>query len=60
VIFSSSLLGTFFGIWALIKQKKGGKTVVPYGPFLVAGSFLFLFFREQIEVLMSMLFLPHA
>lgn len=60
VIFSSSLLGTFFGVWAMIRQKKGGKTVVPYGPFLVAGSFLFLYFREYIEGLMSMLFLPHA
>ncbi len=49
VIFSSSLLGTIGGIAAMIKQKKGGKTVIPYGPFLAVGALLFLFFERYIQ-----------
>lgn len=48
VIFSSSLTGTLVGIGAMFKQKKGGKTVIPYGPFLAAGGFLYLFFHQKI------------
>ncbi|MFC1524726.1 prepilin peptidase [Thermodesulfobacteriota bacterium] len=49
VVFSSSLLGAVFGISAMIKQGKGGKTVIPYGPFLSGGAYLYLFFQEQIH-----------
>lgn len=48
VIFCSSLLGSIIGIGAMIKQKKGGKTVIPYGPFLAIAALLYLFFREEI------------
>lgn len=51
VVFSSSLLGTIVGIGAMIKQKKGGKTEIPYGPFLSIGSLLYLFFMERIDQL---------
>ncbi len=47
-IFCSSLLGSVIGIAAMIKQKKGGKTVIPYGPFLAIAALLYLFFREDI------------
>lgn len=49
VIFSSSLLGTVAGVGAMIKQKKGGQTVIPYGPFLAAAALLYLFFTPQIQ-----------
>jgi leader peptidase (prepilin peptidase)/N-methyltransferase len=49
VIFSSSLLGTVAGIGAMIKQRKGGQTVIPYGPFLAAAALLYLFFASQIQ-----------
>lgn len=49
VVFSSSFIGTVAGIGAMLKQKKGGKTVIPYGPFLAIGSILYLFFREDIQ-----------
>ena len=49
VIFSSSLLGAIVGIGAMIKQKKGGQTVIPYGPFLAAGALLYLFFAPDIQ-----------
>lgn len=48
VVFISSLLGTVIGVGAMIKQRKGGKTVIPYGPFLAMASLLFLFFRQDI------------
>jgi len=51
VVFSSSLMGTLVGLWAMSKQKKGGKTVIPYGPFLAFGAMLYLFFRQEILLL---------
>jgi leader peptidase (prepilin peptidase)/N-methyltransferase len=48
VVFGSSLLGTVVGVGAMIKQGKGGKTVIPYGPFLAIAALLYLFFRREI------------
>lgn len=48
VIFASALLGSVIGIGAMIKQKKGGKTVIPYGPFLAVASFAYIFFSQDI------------
>jgi leader peptidase (prepilin peptidase)/N-methyltransferase len=49
VIFCSSLLGSVIGIGAMVVQKKGGQTRIPYGPFLAAASLLYLFFDTQIH-----------
>ena len=48
VVFASALLGSVVGIGAMIKQKKGGKTVIPYGPFLAVASLSYLFFTDKI------------
>ena len=48
VVLSSSVLGSLVGVGAMIRQKKGGKTMIPYGPFLSVGALLYLFFRERI------------
>lgn len=48
VIFSSALFGSVVGVGAMVKQQKGGKTVIPYGPFLALGSYLYLFFQTEI------------
>jgi leader peptidase (prepilin peptidase)/N-methyltransferase len=48
VVFSSSLIGSLAGIGAMVKQKKGGKTIIPYGPFLSMSALLFLFFQGEI------------
>lgn len=53
VVFSSSLAGTIVGIGAMVKQRKGGQTVIPYGPFLALGGILYLFFRENIIFYLS-------
>jgi leader peptidase (prepilin peptidase)/N-methyltransferase len=58
VIFSSSLFGTVAGIGAMIKQKKGGKTVIPYGPFLAIAALLYLFFDLQIQIFLHKLVYP--
>ena len=48
VVFGSSVLGVVAGVWAMIEQRKGGKTVIPYGPFLAIAALLYLFFRREI------------
>ncbi len=48
VIFFSSLTGTIVGLSAMAKQKKGGATRIPFGPFLSVAALLFLFFNSQI------------
>ena len=48
VIFGSALMGSIAGIPAMIIQKKGGKTVIPYGPFLAVASIIYIFFQRQI------------
>lgn len=58
VIFSSALLGSIIGIGAMIKQRKGGKTVIPYGPFLALGALFYLFFETPIQFFLRSLLLP--
>ncbi len=48
VIFASSLSGTIIGLLAMIKQKKGGQTRIPFGPFLSLSALCWIFFQEQI------------
>lgn len=50
VIFGSSLMGTVAGLGAMARQKKGGKTVIPYGPFLSLAGMFYLFFQQQIRL----------
>ncbi len=60
VIFCSSLLGTIVGLGAMVKQKKGGQTRIPYGPFLAVASLLYLFFDQRIiELTQWYLTRPH-
>jgi len=58
VVFSSSVMGSLVGIGAMLKQKKGGKTVIPYGPFLSIAALIYLFFRREIQDFFVMFFLP--
>lgn len=48
VILASSASGTLVGLLAMIKQKKGGQTRIPFGPFLAAGALLYTFYSEKI------------
>ncbi len=51
VILSSSVLGTLVGIGVMIKERKGGKSMIPYGPFLAVGAMLYLFYSQKILTL---------
>ncbi|MDO9040720.1 MAG: prepilin peptidase [Desulfocapsaceae bacterium] len=51
VIFASSLSGSCVGILAMIKQRKGGKARIPFGPFLSLAALIYLFFPEQVNLL---------
>jgi leader peptidase (prepilin peptidase)/N-methyltransferase len=51
VIFASSLLGSVIGILVMIKQGKGGKTRIPFGPFLSVAALAYLFFSVQVHLL---------
>jgi len=59
VILSSSVLGTVAGVGAMIHQRKGGKSMIPYGPFLAIGAMLYLFFSQQILSL-ALIWLNHS
>jgi leader peptidase (prepilin peptidase) / N-methyltransferase len=51
VIFASSLSGSIVGLLAMIKQKKGGQTRIPFGPFLSIAALAYLFFQDEIFLL---------
>ncbi len=51
VVFFSSLTGSLIGIIAMIRQKKGGQTRIPFGPFLAFGAVTYLLFNRQIIAL---------
>lgn len=51
VIFASSLTGSLIGIFAMIQQGKGGKSRIPFGPFLSLAALAYLFFSEQVTML---------
>ncbi len=57
VVFGSSILGALVGIGAMAKQKKGGKTMIPYGPFLSIAALLYMFYREMINYYLILYFL---
>lgn len=57
VVFGSSILGALVGIGAMAKQKKGGKTMIPYGPFLSMAALLYMFYSELINYYLVLYFL---
>ena len=46
VLFSSAALGSLAGLVAARRSDQGRYTPIPYGPFLVAGALLFLFWKR--------------
>ena len=47
-VFSAFILGSIIGIFLILLGKKKMKSMVPFGPFLVAGTFLSLFWGREI------------
>ncbi len=56
VIFISSITGSVVGLLAMIQQKKGGNTRIPFGPFLSCSALVYLFFRNDIFRLFQLYF----
>ena len=48
IIFVSSLTGSVVGVTVMLVTKKDGKLAIPFGPFLVIGALVHLFFGEQL------------
>ncbi|NLA76063.1 MAG: prepilin peptidase, partial [Deltaproteobacteria bacterium] len=48
VILVSSLSGSIIGGAALILNKRGIRTKIPFGPFLALGAILYIFFGKEI------------
>ncbi len=50
------VLGSVIALILVKKSKKGWKSQIPFGPFLVISSFIFLFFGEKLLYLYKILF----
>jgi len=48
VIFFSSLTGSIVGLVAMLYQKKGGRTRIPFGPFLSIAALIYTFYSGKI------------
>jgi leader peptidase (prepilin peptidase)/N-methyltransferase len=48
VIFTSSLIGSIFGLAMIGFKKKNRQTKIPFGPFLSLAALLYLFFQAEI------------
>jgi len=57
IILISSLTGSIIGATALLLAGKGLRTRIPFGPFLVLGAFIYLFFGTRIESFYFSLFM---
>lgn len=47
-LFSAFFLGAIIGLVLIILKKKGLKSEIPFGPFLIIGTFLALFWGNQV------------
>ncbi len=47
-LFSSFFIGAIIGIILILFKKKGFKSEVPFGPFLIIGTYIALFWGEEI------------
>jgi leader peptidase (prepilin peptidase)/N-methyltransferase len=57
IILSSSLTGCVIGASALLLSGKGLRARIPFGPFLVIGALIYLFFGRRIEAWYFQLFM---
>ena len=53
VIFIGALLGSVVGVFQIAVQKKSRKTLIPFGPFLAAGTLITLFYGNSLIRLYS-------
>lgn len=58
VIVCSSLVGTLGGLWTALQQKKGLKTIIPFGPYLALSAVIYLFGGQGLALWYFHLFIP--
>jgi leader peptidase (prepilin peptidase)/N-methyltransferase len=58
VIMFSALSGSLVGILVAIKSRDGFKTAIPFGPYLVLGAVVYLFYGQKIGEWYINFFLP--
>ena len=51
ILFLAAILGLLFVTPSLIKKTKQLTTEIPFGPFIILGSIIFYFFRDNIFTL---------
>ncbi len=51
VIFSGAMLGSVIGLLLMAVKKKGRKSLIPFGPFLAAGTLIAIFFGNDLIAL---------
>jgi leader peptidase (prepilin peptidase)/N-methyltransferase len=56
--FSAFLLGGIVGIFVMALGRGGRKTAIPFGPFMLIGAFVAIFWSDKISDLYSNLVLP--
>ena len=47
-LFLAFFIGAIIGVGLILAEKKNLKSQVPFGPFLIAGTFIALFWGEQL------------
>ncbi len=58
VIMCSAITGSVVGLLVALKSNEGFKTAIPFGPYLVLGAVLFIFYGQKIGEWYFNLFLP--
>lgn len=58
VIMFSALSGSVIGILVALRSKEGFKTAIPFGPYLVLGAVVYIFYGQKIGEWYINLFLP--
>jgi leader peptidase (prepilin peptidase)/N-methyltransferase len=46
MLFSAFLVGALYSVFLVILKRKGMKEAIPFGPFLIIGCYIALFFGE--------------
>jgi prepilin signal peptidase PulO-like enzyme (type II secretory pathway) len=50
------VIGAIIAIFLVVKGKKGMKSQLPFGPFLILGAYVVVFFQDQIQEIISIFF----
>ncbi len=50
MIFLASLIGTLYSLPMLLFKKNNKKTLIPFGPFLLAATFILMLFGNQLHI----------